>query len=999
MNCRSNFRNTTSHYSLTYIFAYSFRFIHSFTLILNMEITPGLANAIEISYGDTCSWQDTETKLSILIINAHSLRNKLTDLEAEIRLYGNPSIVVVSETWLTEGLRPFFCINGYTVYHTVRSDGYGGMSVYVLDTLSHTATTDLSCIHEVHLTRIQALDAGLSVLCVYRAPRRTNVNAFLDMIDPLLEQGSNIIMCGDMNFNLLSSRDDVLDFVNTIESNSYAFLNSLDEADFTFPGSQSILDLFLTDMIDNQYHVKNNPSISDHHACLLLMRGSRIPPLKNVSLFKHNPRIVSALRTFLRQLSNQTLSQIHAGMTELVSRNTFKMRTIGRVKLPWIDNELLQEMRKRDELYGNTRSPLITESERNRRKDLYRTQKNRVTMILRRKRNNFIETHIQSSMNDSRKMWQVMKMVIRKHPTNQNEGIPKIIEKDDGNTTSDPKLILDLMNEHFSNVGEKINVQTKILNNNRPRNALNLNMNNASIYLYDTNQSELYSIIKSLKNDAAAGLDGLSVKNIKTIAYELSQKLVRPINLCMRNGEFPQSFKEARIKALYKGKGSRKKCTNYRPISVLSNLSKIYEKLLYLRLYRFLTETSFIASTQFGFLPHSSTTTAALHAITRIRQSLDDGRCTAAVFIDVAKAFDSVDHNQLLKKLDIAGISGKANMIIQDYLFARRQKIIANDLVSNDEFIRFGIPQGSNLSSLLFLIYVNDCLNLPLNGYIQMYADDTILTYSCGNPFQLHAHIEEDLTRLNNWMYDNYLSFNADKTNYMLFRTSSQSPSFTIPPIHVNQSTISETSSTRYLGLTIDNNLSWSMHIQALRSQLSPYLFVLRNAKYVLSRRIKLSLYYSYIHSHLSYLVSIWGYAKASHLRQLQIIQNKAIRSLFWQEYRRGDNNTQGLLRKYRIPNIEQLTLIDSLLLIFKVKNGLIRNNMQLTTFEEVHDHDTRNKRDFIIPRTRTSLLYNSIFAKGLTQFNALPRELKNIGDILQFKKAVKNDILQDVTN
>lgn len=309
----------------------------------------------------------------------------------------------------------------------------------------------------------------------------------------------------------------------------------------------------------------------------------------------------------------------------------------------------------------------------------------------------------------------------------------------------------------------------------------------------------------------------------------LSKALVNPINKCIKDGHFPSSFKESRVKAIYKGTGSRKQCSNYRPISVISNLSKIFEKLLYTRFYDFLYENDTISENQFGFLPKSSTTTAALHAITHIQKAMDDThlRATAAVFIDVAKAFDSLSHETLLRKLDILGVRGTANRIIEDYLFGRKQRVQSEEEHSKFQYVKHGVPQGSALSSLLFLIYVNDCLEIPLEGQIQMYADDTILIYSCSNPQLLHQHIQNDLMKINDWMYNNDMSFNATKTKYILFKRKRQD-TYIIPAIFINGAEIEQTSQAKYLGLIIDEDLSWKPHLQYLKRLLNPYIYVLK---------------------------------------------------------------------------------------------------------------------------------------------------------------------------
>lgn len=940
----------------------------------------------------------TDDDFLIFHVNARSLRHKLPDLEAEIRLNEYPQIIVITETWLTESIKNSYDINSYTAYHTIRQDGYGGLTIYIRDDIQHQVTMNLSNIDRVHITRIHIDQIHMNLLCVYRAPS-TNMMNFLNLLDELLENSLSTIICGDFNINLLSTDSYVNEYRNIIEANSFQFLNEIDPNAFTFPITNgnmpgSIIDHFMTDMFDKEYFLENKPSIADHHSLLLGIRAIQIQTYIPTRTYRNNQRIQQELQNYLANANTTSLIEIHNVIRDIIKRNTYKKHLTRDVKIPWMNQQILREMRKRNNLYHMYKQSLnerMSNEAIEHNKQLYNQQRNNVTRMVRKARKDFIEKLVQDGIHDSKRMWQAMKYIFRKKTAQKND-LPNSLETEDGSETTDPQTMVETFNKYFVNVGDQINLQLSQDFNSRPRNYIQLNEANASIHLYNTNQRELTKIIKSLKSHAAAGIDGICPKDMKVVISQLSKALVTPINECLKHGIFPVTFKETKIKAIYKGKGSKKSPTNYRPITVLSNLSKIFEKLLYQRLYNFLQSQNIISEKQFGFLPQASTTTAALHAITRIQKSLDDSnmKSTAALFIDVAKAFDSVNHSILLEKVKSMGIRGKAFAIIQDYLFGRKQVVQTGDYMSNRQFMKHGVPQGSSLSSFLFLIYVNDCLQLNLHGYIQMYADDTVIIYSSCNDQELFEEMQADLHKINTWMYDNHMSFNATKTEFILFKRKHQQPR-QLPPIYVNGTQINQTSQTKYLGLIIDEALTWKPHIEHMKKTLIPYIYVLRQTRYLMPRSTKISLYYSYIHSRLTYMSAIWGYGNVAFQNQLQVIQNKAVRNLFWQEYREPNTNTNDLYERHSILRVNNIIKFNSMLMIYKIKNKLIRNHIELSTFRQTHHYNTRRGNDFIIPPARTNILYNSNLVKGLSEYNALPTQLKNEQDPHLFKRSLKS--------
>jgi Reverse transcriptase (RNA-dependent DNA polymerase) len=495
-------------------------------------------------------------------------------------------------------------------------------------------------------------------------------------------------------------------------------------------------------------------------------------------------------------------------------------------------------------------------------------------------------------------MWAILNYIFRNKFSSQTDQIPDKLTCNSGQHISDPVRILDTLNEYFTTIAEKLKNDLLQQNGNRIPPETTISEADSSIRMVPTTRKEIKDIITNLKNDSATGLDKISTKILKDLSEDLNPHLVRTINKLMKQGEFLTTFKTARIVALHKD-GAKDCPGNYRPIAIISNLSKIYEKILYNRIYNYLNDSNFFDEKQFGFLPHSNTTSAALSATSRIRTSMDKGCFTASIFIDVSKAFDCVDHAILQKKLLISGIRGNAYKIIQDYLFGRTQVVSTSTRKSPPRFMTHGIPQGSALSSLLFLIYINDILKLPLKGHLQLYADDAILTYSDHDFQRMQRNMREDLNLIYDWFYANLLSFNIRKTKYIIFYQKNKN----IPnpdPLIVRNAEIERVTKTKYLGLILDEKLSWNEHIEYIKTKIRPFISMLRRTSYVLPSTTRLSVYHSYIHCHLSYLISVWGYTGTTRLEELTRFQNKAIRLIYWQEYRQG-LSTDDLYKKYNI--------------------------------------------------------------------------------------------------
>ena len=392
--------------------------------------------------------------------------------------------------------------------------------------------------------------------------------------------------------------------------------------------------------------------------------------------------------------------------------------------------------------------------------------------------------------------------------------------------------------------------------------------------------NEIKEIIKEFSISKACGPYSIPTSLLKSTYMILAPILVYLINKSLITGKFPNLLKIANVCPIFK-KNEIEKCENYRPISLLSNIGKVFEKVMYNRIWNFLNESDILFEKQFGFRKNHSTNHALLSIVEEIRKNLDNKLYTCGVFVDLEKAFDTVNHEILIKKLDHYGIRGSYNNWLNSYLTNRKQFVSLNDSVSSHMKITCGVPQGSVLGPLLFLIYIND-MNLAVKDCtVHHFADDTNLLLSGTNLKSLKKAMNKELTSLFEWLCANRLSLNVDKTEFIVFKPRKYSinkklnKKFTLK---INQKTIHESNKIKYLGVLLDNKLSWNIHINELCKKLSRAVGMLFKMKNLCSTTTLKSIYYSLFHSHMSYGIPVWGVAKTSLTQKVFLLQKRAMR-------------------------------------------------------------------------------------------------------------------------
>ena len=321
---------------------------------------------------------------------------------------------------------------------------------------------------------------------------------------------------------------------------------------------------------------------------------------------------------------------------------------------------------------------------------------------------------------------------------------------------------------------------------------------------------ETSKIIASFK-DSSAGWDELKPVIMKNVKHCIAKPLTDICNLSFKTGIFPQQMKTANVVPIYKS-GDEKMFSNYRPVSVLPVFSKLIERLMYNRLIMFVTNNDLLYKYQFGFQRGKSTYLALLLLVDKITEALDKGECVVGIFLDFSKAFDTVNHDILLQKLSLYGIQGIALTWYKDYLHNRTQYVTYNSIKSTKQRITCGVPQGSILGPLLFLLYVNDLATVSNAFWSVLFADDTSLFISGKDPEVMCDAINNDLAKIQEWLYCYKLSLNVLKTHYMIFTLRNKTA--TDLDIKINEVRIERVYETKFLGVLVDSQLTWKQHIE-----------------------------------------------------------------------------------------------------------------------------------------------------------------------------------------
>ena len=404
----------------------------------------------------------------------------------------------------------------------------------------------------------------------------------------------------------------------------------------------------------------------------------------------------------------------------------------------------------------------------------------------------------------------------------------------------------------------------------------------------ECNENEIKSIISSLDAFKSIGPNSIPTHILQLLKEEICNPLKKIFNLSFSTGQHPDILKISKIIPIFK-KGSRLLVSNYRPISLLSNLNKILEKIVHDRIYKFLEDYQCIYSLQFGFRKKHSTNHALIDITETIRQAIDNKNFACGIFVDLQKAFDTVNHDILIAKLDHYGIRGTANDWFESYLKNRTQFVsIFLGYESLTKPINHGVPQGSVLGPLLFLIYINDLHCAIKSSKVYHFADDTNFLNIGNSPKQMEKLVNADLKILYYWLLANKITLNCDKTEIIFFHK----PGEKVPEmkIKMNGHRIYPSKNIKYLGIYLDETLNGGFHCETLMKKLKRANGMLCKARHYITTNDLKTLYFAIFSSHLIYGCQIWGQCTNVFNKKVFKLQNRALRIISFSDFRADSN-------------------------------------------------------------------------------------------------------------
>lgn len=957
-------------------------------------------------------------KLIIIQQNIRSLRKNFDLFSVELSTYNElPDIIVLSEIWINYNETDFYKLPDYNVYFNC-NENYraGGIAVYLKNTCCNVNIINLKCESaDVLMLSFDFKRVQFHIISIYRLLAYSIdffINEFNDHFkndNGVFKNTRNLIWIGDLNINILEDMVSAIDNYNTLMAANGLECMIREPTRITEQSKTCIDHVFLRLVCKRSILVNTaviHKGITDHSMIRLEFqfvdcgRGSsdlgspcststdiyhRIDKAK----FKQLIAQVDWSDVFIQSDASSAFDSFFEIFKSLMSQSKIDIIKKGKIKKlkPWISDNICLKIKKRNHIFKLVRNHPLNENIKN----YYKNYRNKLHNEIKLAKSKFYKRKFDKCQGNSKETWKILNELTGQNKQTNNKEIKLEI-----NTTivNDPQVVADEFNDFFLNIVNNLELNDTISDGflsleYRQHFPIRYEMN--SMFIDPVLPQDLMLIINSLKNNSP-GIDGIDSSLIKENAGTLLNVLLYIINFSFETGVFPEKLKKAVVIPIYKS-SSPNNCSNYRPISLLSCFSKIIEKIMKQKLLKFFNSVKFFSSNQFGFRAGFNTEHALLNFMTNVYDGINENKKVSGLFLDIKKAFDTVDHNILLNKLYAYGVRGVVHKWFRSYLIGRQQCVKVDSVLSKMGVIMHGVPQGSVLGAILFIIYINDLCNAKLEGNLTSFADDTALCYTAGSWDLVQVAMNKDLESLQWWFTANHMLLSPEKTKFINF--SLRGDIHYINPIkymcaeclqngglcRVNKCTVvNRTNNIKYLGLYLDSEVGWKEHIIKLKGKINNvlrYFYFLRDLS---NDQILRTLYFSLVQSRLEYGIVFWGNTFDSYLNPIYLQQKHLIRLI---SFKNRFEQSRPLFINLKILPLKYL-YVYKVLKLFYIKSGNIPQH------ENEYRRKLRNAKDLPIKKPNNSFFMTTFNYIAPKIYNRLPENIKFMADKNSFLKNIK---------
>jgi hypothetical protein len=996
-------------------------------------------NPLYSNNGHICKYYEEEDCLSkmqsiknetfsVLSLNIRSLPGKFMEFKNFLSsTFGDfkPSLICMQELWNIP-LFEDFVLEGYHPLHFKTRDPEGlnpniggGVGVYIDRKLTFEPLADISIfIPRVFESQFLRVKTSKNKFIIVGNIYRPNTAPFADLkrcndllceiieklkSNPDYKNAKDIVICGDMNIDLLKTES---------HSGSAIYLDTLLENGLlplvTMPTrianrSASIIDHISTNITDSNYDVGIILSdLSDHFPVFYIQHlkdtKEKAEPIKirkmdelskqkfssllenhNWDNVLNNPDPVSSFDNFFEYVNNCYEISFPEKLINPSNKN--------KINSPWMTQGLLESRKHKQKLFSKKlRKPSPINIQQ------FKEYNSMYTNLIRKSKQQYYNDKFTAFSKDCKKTWQTINEVLGRGK--KVNDIPKSFVSN-GKILSGSLEIAEGFNDFFVNIGPKL--AKAIPKSNKHFSEYLSDPCSENFVFANTTHTIVEEALNKLKSKNSAGPDQVSTSLLKFVAPVIMNPLSYLLNLSFKSGYIPTCLKTAVIKPIFK-KGKTDNFTHYRPISLLSSFSKLLEKVAANQIMRYLNKFKLLYENQFGFRAGFNTTQPVIHLLDKIFNALnnpDENKFTLAIFIDLTKAFDTCDPDILLYKLNHYGFRGTSNLWFSNYLKGRKQYTSIRGVNSSLKELSCGVPQGSILGPILFILLINDLPNAS-NFFSLLYADDTTLQKSSHDLIYLFKFANIELAKLADWFKSNRLTLNISKTKYILFRNKNQIVDFTNLKLKIESEEIERIGqgcteeSFKFVGVHLDEFLTWNYHVKHVRGKVAGAVYALSKLRNLLPKHIKYTVYNSLFRSFIEFGITAWGRSRSGDIKRICTLQKKAVRYIENSKY---NSHAGPIFTKFNILKFHDLVNLNQACFMYKFINNKLPISFN-NFFLKLNNFDRSLSLQLALLKRSNLQDFPSYAIPRL--WNSLPLDLKRKGSLNTFKKYYARYLAQD---